>query len=199
MATYQLPREADELTKRIFDDGMRAAAEALASKFGEGKAFDAEDAIRALQLGETKLERKRGPSPKKAEVKKGKKSKVDDEGKPLPKQKKFNGYLVFSAEFRDEAKCDVAAELKEKGELVNKANKKTGVVPPPSKKVEARHITSALGAMWSKLSAEEQQPYNDQAAAAKAEHIKSKDSDEADGEESDDAIALEANLDDDEE
>ena len=171
MATYAMPREADELTKRIFEDGMRAAAEALAAKFGDharvGKVFDLEDAIRALQLGETKLDRKhlRGPSPKKVEAKVSKKTKKDASA---PKQVKFNGYLVFGDEHRAAAKLAVEAKLAKDGVLVNKPTEKNPE-PADSTKVMAKHVTSELGRMWTKLTKEEQSPWNAKAAQRKAD------------------------------
>eukprot|EP00747_Dinoflagellata_sp_TGD_P130922 gnl/TRDRNA2_/TRDRNA2_174892_c6_seq4.p2 gnl/TRDRNA2_/TRDRNA2_174892_c6~~gnl/TRDRNA2_/TRDRNA2_174892_c6_seq4.p2 ORF type:complete len:142 (+),score=53.41 gnl/TRDRNA2_/TRDRNA2_174892_c6_seq4:633-1058(+) len=100
-------------------------------------------AERELDLGELKLQPKRGPVPKKS-VPKATKSKSDDE---LKTKRKMTGYLLFSKEMRPQVKEALEAELEE------------------DEKLKPQAVVTELAAQWKALSDEEQAEWKERAAA----------------------------------
>ena len=92
-----MPTEFDQAIRSMCAAAVSQAVEALSAKYG----FDAEEATRELNLGDLKLQRKRGPSPK-AEKSVAKKADATDK----PKRAK-TGYLLYA----DSARAEVRAEL----------------------------------------------------------------------------------------
>ena len=129
----------------------------MAAKYG----FDATEAERELNLGEMKIQRKRGPVAKKSVTKTEKKAKkAADPEKP---KKRLTGYLLFSKEQRPEMKAALEAEL-EDGE-----------------KLQSKTVIGALAAAWKALTAEEQAEWKEKAAAPP--EVVSDESAEGEGEE----------------
>ena len=104
-AVITMPAAFDESIRAVCSEAVQQAVAALAEKYS----FDAEEAIRELDLGELKIQRKRGPAPKKPVAKADKKTKVKDESKP----KRQTGYLLFSQEMRAEVRAELEAELED--------------------------------------------------------------------------------------
>ncbi len=132
-ATIQMPSAFDDAIRSVCSDAVTQAVGLLAAKYG----FDCEEALRDLNLGEMKLARKRGPSPKteKSVAKKDKKTKkVKDPD--APKRPK-TGYLLF----QDAHRAEVRAQLEEKLE--------------PGTKLASKDVVKAIAAMWSELGKEE--------------------------------------------
>ena len=138
-----MPAALDESIRACCADAVGQAVAALAAKYG----FDAEEAERELNLGEMKIQRKRGPISKKsvakAEKKANKAAKVVDPDKP---KKRLTGYLLFSKEMRPEVKEALEAELEE------------------GEKLQSKTVVAALAAAWKELSAEEQAQWKEKAA-----------------------------------
>ena len=129
----------------------------MAAKYG----FDATEAERELNLGEMKIQRKRGPVAKKSVTKTEKKpKKAADPEKP---KKRLTGYLLFSKEQRPEMKAALEAEL-EDGE-----------------KLQSKTVVGALAAAWKALTAEEQAEWKEK--AAEPPEVVSEESAEGEGEE----------------
>ena len=106
-ATIMMPTVFDEAIRTMCGDAVTQAVAALAEKYG----FDAEEAARELNLGELKLVRKRGPSPKKETEKSvAKKAKKDD--KPKTKRPP-TGYLLYAADVRPTVKEELTEALEE--------------------------------------------------------------------------------------
>lgn len=152
-----MPSALDESIRACCLEAVGQAVAALAAKYG----FDATEAERELNLGEMKIQRKRGPVAKKSVTKTEKKAKkaVDPE-KP---KKRLTGYLLFSKEQRPEMKAALEAEL-EDGE-----------------KLQSKTVVGALAAAWKALTAEEQAEWKEKAAAPP--EVVSEESAEGEGEE----------------
>jgi len=121
-------------------EAVGQAVAALAAKYG----FDAAEAERELNLGEMKIQRKRGPVAKKSVTKPEKKAKkAADPEKP---KKRLTGYLLFSKEKRPEMTAELEAELEE------------------GEKLQSKTVVAALAAAWKELSAEEQAEWKEKAA-----------------------------------
>ena len=137
-----MPSALDESIRACCVEAVSQAVAALAAKFG----FDAEEAERELNLGELKIQRKRGPVAKKSVTKPEKKAKKEaDPDKP---KKRLTGYLLFSKEMRPEMKAAYEAELEE------------------GEKLQSKTVVAALASAWKALSAEEQADWKAKAAAA---------------------------------
>ena len=130
-----MPTQFDQAIKAMCAEAVTNAVEALAAKYG----FSAEEATRELNLGDLKLQRKRGPSPK-AEKPVAKKAKEDK-----PKRAK-TGYLLFA----DDVRAEVRAEL----ELFE-----TGKLKP-------QDVVREIAVRWKALSDEERQEFQLRAKAA---------------------------------
>ena len=107
-ATIMMPSTFDQAIREMCSEAVNQAVTALAAKHG----FDAEEAMRDLGVGEIKLVRKRGPSPKKETEKSVKKQKTKDSGEPKPKRAK-TGYLVYQAFARPETVAELTLLLDE--------------------------------------------------------------------------------------
>ena len=138
-AIITLPSAIDESIRACCADAVSQAVAALAAKYH----FDAEEAERDLNLGQLKLQRKRGPAAKKSVAKASKGS--DDE---TPKTKRaITGYLLFSREMRPEVKDAMTAELGEGEKLMSKS------------------VVTELAAQWKALEESEQLGWKARAAA----------------------------------
>lgn len=136
-----MPSTLDESIRACCLEAVGQAVAALAAKYG----FDAAEAERQLNLDEMKIQRKRGPVPKKSVTKLDKKPKAAaDPDKP---KKRLTGYLLFSKEQRPEMKAALEAELEE------------------GEKLQSKTVVGALAAAWKALTAEEQAEWKEKAAA----------------------------------
>jgi hypothetical protein len=160
--TITMPSALDESIRACCVEAVGQAVAALAAKYG----FDAAEAERELNLGEMKIQRKRGPVSKKSVTKPEKKAKkaakAADSEKP---KKRLTGYLLFSKEMRPEVKAALEEELAE------------------GEKLQSKAVVGALAAAWKELSAEEQAEWKEKAAKP-AEEISEAESAEGEGEES---------------
>ena len=98
-----MPTEFDQAIRSMCAAAVSQAVEALSAKYG----FDAEEATRELNLGDLKLQRKRGPSPK-AEKSVAKKADATDKPKRAP-----TGYLLFANDVRPEVRAELELGLEE--------------------------------------------------------------------------------------
>lgn len=130
--TIMMPSTFDQAIREMCSEAVNQAVTALAAKHG----FDAEEAMRDLGVGEIKLVRKRGPSPKKETEKSVKKQKTKDSGEPKPKRAK-TGYLVYQAFARPETVAELTLLLDE------------------GEKLKPQAVVKAIAAKWQALSGEE--------------------------------------------
>ena len=136
-AVITMSAAIDDSIRECCVDAVSQAVMALAAKYG----FDAEEAQRELNLGELKLQRKRGPVAKKS-VAKSAKTKTDE-----PKSKrKITGYLLFSKETRAEVREAMEADLED------------------GDKLKPQAVVAELAAQWKALSQEEQDGWKERAA-----------------------------------
>jgi hypothetical protein len=156
-----MPSALDESIRACCVEAVSQAVAALAAKYG----FDAAEAERELNLGEMKIQRKRGPVSKKSVTKPEKKAKkATKEVDPEKPKKRLTGYLLFSKEMRPEVKAALEAELAE------------------GEKLQSKTVVAALAAAWKELSAEEQADWKEKAAKP-AEEASEASSAEGEGEE----------------
>jgi len=143
-----MPAALEESIRTCCADAVTQAVAALAAKYG----FDADEAERELNLGEMKIQRKRGPVSKKsvakAEKKAKKATKATDPDKP---KKRLTGYLLFSKEMRPEVREALEEQLEE------------------GEKLQSKTVVAALAAAWKELSAEEQAAWKEKAAKPEEE------------------------------
>ncbi len=138
-----MPSALDESIRACCMEAVGQAVAALAAKYG----FDAAEAERELNLGEMKIQRKRGPVAKKSVTKPEKKAKkAAKEADPDKPKKRLTGYLLFSKEMRPEFKAALEEELAE------------------GEKLQSKTVVAALAAAWKELSAEEQAEWKEKAA-----------------------------------
>lgn len=138
-----MPSALDESIRACCVEAVGQAVAALAAKYG----FDAAEAQRELNLGEMKIQRKRGPVSKKSVAKPEKKAKkATKEVDPEKPKKRLTGYLLFSKEMRPEVKAALEEELAE------------------GEKLQSKTVVAALAAAWKELSAEEQTEWKEKAA-----------------------------------
>ena len=138
-AVITMPSAIDESIRECCTEAVSQAVIALAAKYG----FDAEEAERELNLGELKLQRKRGPVAKKSAAKPTKATKAAAADKP---KKAMTGYLLFSKEMRPDVKAAMEAEL-EDGE-----------------KLKPQAVVTELAAQWKALDKDEQDEWKQRAA-----------------------------------
>ena len=143
-ATIMMPSTFDQAIRGMCSEAVNQAVTALAAKHG----FDAEEAMRDVGLGEIKLVRKRGPSPKKETEKSVKKRKVKASGEPKAKRAK-TGYLMFQDFVRAETRAELSENLAE------------------DEKLKPQEVVKTIAAKWRTCGAEKQAFWNVQAAAAK--------------------------------
>jgi len=137
-AVITMPAAFDESIRAVCSEAVQQAVAALAEKYS----FDADEAIRELDLGELKIQRKRGPAPKKPVAKADKKTKVKDESKPKKRQ---TGYLLFSQEMRAEVRAELEAELEE------------------GEKLKPQTVVTHLAGLWKALDDDEKAEWNEKA------------------------------------
>jgi hypothetical protein len=139
-ATIMMPPQIESSIREMCADAMSQAVAALAEKYG----FDAEEANRFL-TAEVKLVRKRGPSPKTVEEKsKGKSKKTADPNKP---KRAKTGYLLYSAEVRDEVRSELESELEE------------------GTKLKPQDVVKAIAARWKEEDDDVRSEWNEKAKA----------------------------------
>ena len=143
-AIISMPTAIDESIKGMCVEAVSQAVAALAEKYG----FDAEEAERELNLGELKMQRKRGPAPK---AKADTKAKAKKEAGDKPKAKRAaTGYLTYAASVRAETKEELQAEV-EDGE-----------------KLKPQAVVTAIAAKWKALTEDERTEWNEVAKEAAA-------------------------------
>jgi len=131
MPTVNISAAVDKMMKNMFAETMEACVAKLSEKYG----FDEKEALEFLEID--------GLKEKKEEKKKEKKEKKEvDPNKP----KKTSGYLLYSADVREQVK----AKLIEDG----------GEGKP-------KDVVQAIAAKWKALTDEEKAVWNDKAKAAK--------------------------------
>lgn len=141
-ATIMMPSSFDDAIRSMCTEAVNQAVASLAAKHG----FDLEDALRDLNLGEIKLVRKRGPSPKVTEKSVTKKQKKEkNESKP---KKAKTGYLMYQAEVRSVTKEELSLLLNE------------------DEKLKPQAVVTAIAAKWKALSEEERDDWKARAKAA---------------------------------
>ena len=140
MTTITMPTSFESSLKSMCEDAVSQAVGVLASKHG----FPLEEALRELNLGEIKLVKKRGPSPKTEKTKKTKKTKD-----PNAPKRAATGYQLFSKDERPAAKQHLIEQSDDE-------------------KVAPQEIMRELAARWKALSSDEQKPWNELASQAKA-------------------------------
>ena len=156
-----MPSALDESIRACCVEAVGQAVAALAAKYG----FDAAEAERELNLGEMKIQRKRGPVSKKSVTKPEKKAKkAAKAADPEKPKKRLTGYLLFSKEMRPEVKAALEEELAE------------------GEKLQSKTVVAALAAAWKELSAEEQAEWKEKATKP-AEEVSEAESAEEEGEE----------------
>ena len=139
-ATIMMPQQIESSIREMCADAMGQAVTALAEKYG----FDAEEANRFLAT-EVKIVRKRGPSPKTVEEKtKGKPKKAADPNKP---KRAKTGYLLYSAEVREEVRSELESELEE------------------GTKLKPQDVVRAIAARWKEEDEDVRKEWNDKAKA----------------------------------
>ena len=144
-AIITMPNALEESIRECCAEAVGQAVAALAAKYG----FDAEEAQRELNLGELKIQRKRGPVAKKPVSKKESKAKTEkDEPKP---KRKITGYLLFSREMRPGTKAQLEQELQD------------------GEKLKPQATVTALAAAWKELGDEEKAEWNERAAQEAAD------------------------------
>ena len=131
MPTVTISSAVDKMMKNMFAETMEACVAKLSEKYG----FDEKEALEFLEID--------GLKEKKEEKKKEKKEKKEvDPNKP----KKTSGYLLYSADVRQQVK----AKLIEDG----------GEGKP-------KEVVQAIAAKWKQLKDEEKAVWNDKAKAIK--------------------------------
>ena len=131
MLTVTISAAVDKMMKAMFAETMEACVAKLSEKYG----FDEKEALEFLEID--------GLKEKKEEKKKEKKEKKEvDPNKP----KKTSGYLLYSADVREQVK----AKLIEDG----------GEGKP-------KDVVQAIAAKWKQLKDEEKAVWNDKAKAIK--------------------------------
>ena len=135
MPTVTISAAVDKMMKNMFAETMESCVAKLSEKYG----FDEKEALEFLEID--------GLKEKKADKKekKEKEKKAVDPNKP----KKTSGYLLYSADVREQVK----AKLIEDG----------GEGKP-------KEVVQAIAAKWKALTDEEKALWNDKAKAAK-EHV----------------------------
>jgi hypothetical protein len=136
--TIMMPASFDLAVREMCGDAVSQAVAALAEKYG----FDQEEALRELNLGDLKLARKRGPSPKK-ETEKSVTKKAKGE---KPKRAK-TGYLLYADSCRAEVQLELSAQLGE------------------AEKLKPQDVVKAIAARWKAEEAEVRTAWNEQAKA----------------------------------
>ena len=133
-----MPAAFDQAVREMCGDAVSQAVAALADKYG----FDQEEALRELNLGELKLTRKRGPSPKKETEKSVSKKAKEDK----PKRAK-TGYLLYADNCRTEVQAELSAALAD------------------GTKLKPQDVVKAIAARWKAEEAEVRTAWNEQAKA----------------------------------
>ena len=153
MATITMPNALNQALSEVAQQSAMAAVRSLSEKYE----FDLDEALKHLNLGQVKIVKKRGPSPKTAEEKekpkaekkakskaekKAAKGSSDDEAKP---KRGKTGYLLYSDAVRDEVKAELTENLEEGEKLLGK------------------DVVREIAIRWKALDADEQAVWKDQA------------------------------------
>ena len=129
MTTLAINQSVESAVLKMISNNASEIVEKLAGKYG----FDAEEALRGLDLPTEVAKKEVVPRKSKADKEASKKEKKEKK----PKAK--TGYLLFSDEFRAETRAELEAALEE------------------GQKLMAKEVVSALGAKWKALSDEERE------------------------------------------
>ena len=140
----------DEVVRTACVDTANQVVAALAAKYG----FDVEEATRELNLGEIKIQRKRGAPAKKSVAKKTK----DEDGKPKAKRAP-TGYLLYQASVRQEVTAAMRDELQEQCE-------ESGLEPA---KLQPQDVVRRIAAQWKAEPQEIRNGFNIEAKEKKGE------------------------------
>ena len=151
--TIMMPSAFDQAIREMCSTAVSQAVAALAEKYE----FDAEEALRELNLGELKIVRKRGPSPKKEPAAKKAKT-AAKEGEPKAKRAK-TGYLLYADDVRSVVQAELTAELEE-GTKLKPQNTVKGI----AKRWKAEE--PAIRTMWAARAKGEYEPAPVAAASA---------------------------------
>lgn len=131
MPTVSISAAVDKMMKNMFAETMEACVAKLSEKYG----FDEKEALEFLEID--------GLKEKKEDKKKDKKEKKEvDPNKP----KKTSGYLLYSADVREQVKAKLIED---------------GCEGKP------KDVVQAIAAKWKELTDEEKRVWNDKAKAAK--------------------------------
>jgi len=151
MATLTITMHSDEeVVRTACTDTANQVVAALAAKFG----FDAEEGLRELNLGEIKIQRKRGAPAKKSVKKKSK----DEDGKPKAKRA-ATGYILYQASVRAEVKAALEDELRIQAEQSGE----------PQPKLQPQAVITAGAARWKAAAQEVRDGWNAAAKELKTE------------------------------
>ena len=151
MAALTITMHSDEeVVRAACVDTANQVVAALAAKYG----FDVEEATRELNLGEIKIQRKRGAPAKKPVKKKTK----DEDGKPKAKRAP-TGYILYQKAQRE----SVVEALEEERRV---AAEESGEEQP---KLQPQAVITALAAAWKAEPQEIRDSYNTEAKEKKAE------------------------------
>ena len=123
-ATIIMPSHIDAAIQEMFKSGMIQVVNALAEKYN----FDAFEANLFVATIDTKIVRKREPSPKK-EKESAKDPKANTDKSAKPKRGK-TGYLLYADEVRAEVKAELEAQLAD------------------GDKVKPQNVLKAIAARW---------------------------------------------------
>ena len=134
MPTVNISAAVDKMMKNMFAETMEACVAKLSEKYG----FDEKEALEFLEID--------GLKEKKEDKKKDKKEKKEKKEVDPNKPKKTSGYLLYSADVREQVK----AKLIEDG----------GEGKP-------KDVVQAIAAKWKALTDEEKEVWNDKAKATK--------------------------------
>jgi hypothetical protein len=146
MAALTITMHTDEeVVRTACIDTANQVVAALAAKYG----FDIEEATRELNLGEIKIQRKRGAPAKKSVAKKTK----NEDGNPKAKRA-ATGYLLYQASVRQEVTASLRDELLEAGEIG---------------KLQPQAVIKAIAALWKGEAPEMREAWNQDAKEKKAE------------------------------
>ena len=132
-STIMMPNTIDTTIRDMCEDAVAQAVATLSERHG----FDADEALRDLNLGDLKIVRKRGPSPTGE-----KKTKVKSD-KPKVKRGK-TGYLLYADSVRSAVKAELEAELEE------------------GTKLKPQATVSEIAKRWKAEAAEVRADWNDQ-------------------------------------
>jgi len=136
MPTLNISASVDKMLKELFAETMEACVAELSQKYG----FDKQEALEHLDIAGLK-EKKLANKDKKDKKDKKEKKEVDPN-----KPKKTSGYLLFSADVREQTKAKLIADGGEG---------------------KPKEVVQAIAAKWKELSDDDKAVWNDKAKTTK--------------------------------